>query len=96
MDKLGQMASDKGELVLTGAGPHTGFKTRALVCRVADTVIAALTVNGAAVTTGITKYQPAGTTLYQGELVCFADSEVITSITLTNATDSVRIIKCLE
>lgn len=96
MDLQGQMVGKYGDLVVTGVGPHTGFKTRAFVCRAADTVISALVVNDAAVTTGITKYQPAGTTLYQGELVCFAESEVITSITLTNATDSVRIIKCLE
>ena len=96
MDILGQIAGAKGDLVITGVGPHTGFKTRAFICRVNDTVVAALTVNGAAVTTGITKYQPAGTKLYQGELVTFDKSEVITSITLTNATDSLRIIKCLE
>ena len=95
MDKIGQIAGAYGDLVLTGVGPHTGFKTRCIVNRIADTVIAALTVNASAVTTGITKYQPVGTKLYQGELVCFAESEVVTSITLTNATDSVRVIKCL-
>lgn len=96
MDIHGQIAGADGSKVLTGVGPHTGFKTRAIVCRVADTVIAALVVNGAAVTTGITAYQPSGTKLYQGELVTFSKTEVLTSITLTNATDSVRIIKCLE
>jgi hypothetical protein len=96
MDKIGQIAAAYGDLVVTGVGPHTGFKTRMVVCRVADTVIAGLTVNGGAVTTGITKYQPSGTKLYQGELVNFSETEVITSITLTNATDSLRIIKCIE
>jgi len=83
------VAADKGNKIFTGVGPHT-INCRAIVCRVQDTVIASATdMTNVAIT--MTDHMPAGTKLNAGELFVFPVK--VKTITLTNATDSITIIK---
>jgi hypothetical protein len=92
MGDLQQISAKKGTRILTGAGPHTGFSTRMIVCRVAGTIIAGYTESGNVQTLSATSDYPANTALeYPGEIFTFAGE--VTSITLTAATDSITIVK---
>lgn len=83
-----KIAGENGTLICTGVGPHT-VDTRMIQNRTDDTVIAAMTIDGVAAT--CTDYFPTGTKLYKSEILTFAGR--VTSITLTNATDSITVIK---
>ena len=83
------ISAQNGMKIFTGIGPHT-INAFTIICRVQDTVIASATKPD---NSGITlaNHMPAGTKLNTSELFVF--SEKVKTITLTNATDSISIIK---
>lgn len=84
-----QIAASNGTKIFTGVGPHT-INAYCIVCRVQDTVIASAT-NPADGAVTLTNHMPEGTKLNLGEVFVF--SEKIKTITLTNVTDSITVIK---
>lgn len=84
-----RMSAQKGMKIFTGTGPHT-VNAYCFVSRVQDTVIASATNQTDGAIT-LTNYMPSGTKLNAGEVFTF--DILVKTITLTNATDSISIIK---